>query len=113
VLGTAVLGAIVNAQLTGHLTDELRRLGVPTNFQGIVIDAVEHGGLPNSAQTSAAVNEYGSLVNKVIGAAYDAFYSGLHAALLVSAIVVLCAAVVAAFGFGRTPSTPPQAASSE
>jgi EmrB/QacA subfamily drug resistance transporter len=113
VLGTAVLGAIVNAQLTGHLTDELRRLGVPTNFQGIVIDAVEHGGLPNSGQTAAAVNQYGSLVNKVIDAAYDAFYAGLHAALLVSAIVVLCAAVVAAVGFGRTPSTPPQAASSE
>ena len=62
---------------------------------------MEHGGLPNSGQASSAADQYGSIVNRVIKAAYDAFYSGLHAALLVSAIVVLCAAVLAAFGFKR------------
>jgi len=106
VLGTAVLGAIVNAQLTGHLSDQLRRLGVPANFQSIVIGAVEHGGLPNGAQTSSAVSQYGSIVNKVIDAAYGAFYSGLHVCLLVSAIVVLCAAAIAAVGFSRPDMTP-------
>ncbi len=113
VLGTAVLGAIVNAQLTGHLTDQLRKLGVPASFQGIVIDAVEHGGLPSGSQTSAAVQQYGSLVNKVIDAAYNAFYAGLHAALLMSAVVVLCAALVAAVGLARSTSTSPRTSTSE
>ncbi|HEX7106907.1 MAG TPA: MFS transporter [Acidothermaceae bacterium] len=112
VLGAAVLGAIVNAQLTGRLSDQLHALGVPASFQGLVLDAVEHGGLPTGAQTSAAVDQYGSIVQKVINAAYDAFYSGLHAALLVSAVVVLCAAALAAVGLKRG-GVPPQAASSE
>jgi hypothetical protein len=85
---------------------------VPASFQGLVLDAVEHGGLPTGAQTSAAVDQYGSIVQKVINAAYDAFYSGLHVALLVSAVVVLCAAALAAVGLKRG-GVPPQAASSE
>jgi hypothetical protein len=105
VVGTAVLGAIVNAQLTSQLTDQLRRLGVPANFQGIVIGAVEHGGLPSGSQTGSAVDQYGSIVTKVIDAAYGAFYSGLHACLLISAVVVLGAAIVAAVGFARTDTT--------
>lgn len=106
VVGTAVLGAIVNAQLTSHLTGELRRLGIPANFQGIVINAVEHGGLPSGSAPSSAVQEYGSIVNKVINAAYDAFYAGLHVALLVSAAVVLVASVVAAVLYRRPVASP-------
>lgn len=102
VVGTAVLGAIVNAQLTTHLTEQLRRLGVPANFQGIVIGAVEHGGLPSGEQSTSAAAQYGEIVNEVISAAYDAFYAGLHVCLLVSAVVVLVSAVVAAAGFRRT-----------
>ena len=99
VVGTAVLGAIVNGQLTSHLTSQLRALGVPANFQGIVIGAVEHGGLPSGSESSSAVAQYGSVVTKVINAAYAAFYDGLHVCLIVSAIVVLVAAAVAAVGF--------------
>jgi predicted MFS family arabinose efflux permease len=110
VLGTAVLGAIVNAQLTSHLTAQLHSLGIPASFQGLVIDAVEHGGLPNSSQTSSAVAQYGKIVNEVIDAAYKAFYAGLHVSLLVSAAIVLAAAIVAAVLFRQArpaDSTPP------
>jgi len=72
---------------------------VPANFQGIVIGAVEHGGLPSGSESSSAVAQYGSVVTKVINAAYAAFYDGLHVCLIVSAIVVLVAAAVAAVGF--------------
>jgi MFS family permease len=50
VTGVAVLGALVNAQLSSHLTGQLRHLGVPASFQGIVINAVETGGVPSSGQ---------------------------------------------------------------
>jgi EmrB/QacA subfamily drug resistance transporter len=101
VTGVAILGALVNAQLHASLTSRLKHLGIPANFQSIVINAVETGGVPSSGRTKgaggAAGAGQGTLVQEVIHAAYDAFYSGLHAALLLSAILVLVAGV---FTFG-------------
>jgi MFS family permease len=41
VVGVAVLGALVNSQLHADLAARLRHLGIPANFQSIVIKAIE------------------------------------------------------------------------
>jgi EmrB/QacA subfamily drug resistance transporter len=95
VTGVAILGALVNAQLRSSLTSRLHHLGIPANFQSIVIRAVETGGVPSSGNTNGAGGSagagQGALVQEVIHAAYSAFYAGLHAALLLSAFLVLAA----------------------
>jgi predicted MFS family arabinose efflux permease len=95
VTGVAILGALVNAQLRSSLTGRLKHLGIPANFQSIVIHAIETGGVPPSGNTKgaggAAGAGQGSLVQEVIRAAYSAFYAGLHAALYLSAFLVLAA----------------------
>jgi EmrB/QacA subfamily drug resistance transporter len=97
VTGVAILGALVNSQLHASLTSRLEHLGIPANFQSIVIRAVETGGVPSSGNTQGAGGSAGAgqgkLVQEVIHAAYNAFYAGLHAALLLSAILVIVAGV--------------------
>ncbi len=98
VTGVAVLGALTYAQLNADLTARLNELGVPAAFQSIVIDAVETGGVPangNGTDNPAAAGQ-GEIVQKVINAAYHAFETGLHAALYLSAGLMLVAAVLAA-----------------
>jgi EmrB/QacA subfamily drug resistance transporter len=101
VMGAAVLGALVNSQLRSSLVGSLKHLGIPDSFQSIVINAIETGGVPSSTNTKGAGGAeaagQGSLVQEVIHAAYNAFYSGLHAALLLSAILVLAAGLFAFF----------------
>jgi EmrB/QacA subfamily drug resistance transporter len=99
VTGVAVLGALVNARLSSSLISRLHRLGIPANFQSIVIHAVETGGVPSSGNTAGAGGAEGAgqggLVQEVINAAYSAFHSGLRAALYLSAILVLFAGLFA------------------
>ena len=54
VFGVAVLGAIVNGQLTGQLADRLRAIGIPPSFQSLVMHAVTGGGLGSSGAASGA-----------------------------------------------------------
>ena len=96
VFGVAVLGALVNANLTAQLLGKLHALGIPSAFQAIVLGAVETGNLPAGGSDSAAAKDYGAIVNKVIHAAYGAFRSGLDVSLVVSGVVMLLAAVIAA-----------------
>jgi EmrB/QacA subfamily drug resistance transporter len=104
VTGVAVLGALVNAQLSSSLTAKLRHLGIPANFQAIVIHAVETGGVPSGGNASGAGGAAGaghaSLVQQVINAAYAAFQDGLRAALYLSAALVFVAGVLAAVLLG-------------
>ncbi len=93
VFGTAILGAIVNAHLTSDLAGRLNQLGIPANFQAIVIDAIEKGTVPGGAPASATA-AYGPIVQQVINAAYGAFRAGLHVALLGSAVLIAGAALV-------------------
>jgi EmrB/QacA subfamily drug resistance transporter len=105
VTGVAVLGALVNAQLHSDLISKLTHLGIPANFQSIVVNAVETGGVPPSSQTSSAGGPgNAALVQQVIHAAYDAFQSGLHAALYLSAGLVIVAGILAAVTLGRERS---------
>jgi EmrB/QacA subfamily drug resistance transporter len=97
VFGVAVLGAIVNAQLTTGLSDKLRALGIPPNFRSIVIDAVTHGGGISASQAAQnpAAQGHLSLVLKVLGAAEDAAGRGVHRALLVAAAIAFASALAA------------------
>jgi MFS family permease len=92
VLGVAVLGALVNSQLNAHLVASLRSLGIPANFQSIVINAVETGTVPSAGQGAGPAGAgYGKIVQDVIHAAYSALHSGLRSALFLSAAIVLAA----------------------
>ncbi|WP_255450335.1 MFS transporter [Skermania sp. ID1734] len=95
VVGVAALGSMVNAQLNSDLVARLNQLGIPANFQAIVIDAIETGKVPQGGD-QAASQAYGPIVDKVINATYAAFHSGLQIALLVSGIMLLAAGVIAA-----------------
>jgi hypothetical protein len=69
------------------------------NFQSIVINALETGGVPPSGETAKASGPaagQGKLVQEVINAAYHAFQAGLHAALYLSAGLVIAAGALAA-----------------
>lgn len=102
VLGVAVLGALFNGRLTEDLTERLTELGVPAPFQSVVIDAVKTGAAPRGGEGAAGAEAvYGSIVEKVIGAAYQAFHTGLSVSLLVAGAVILASGVIAWTTFGR------------
>jgi EmrB/QacA subfamily drug resistance transporter len=100
VFGVAVLGSIVNSKLTGQLAARLKALGIPPNLQSLVIHAVDGGGgglnsgVAHSAEHSKNPS-VATLANKVVNAAYQAFGSGLHVALEISAVLLIIGAVVA------------------
>ena len=96
VTGVAVLGALVNTELRATLTSKLTHLGIPANFQALVIHALETGRVPPSGKPAGAPPGEGSLVRQVIQAAYAAFQAGLHVALYLSAGLVLGAGLLAA-----------------
>src|SRR5580658_5795802 len=92
VTGVAVLGSLVYSQLRSSLTIQMTHLGIPAAFQTLVANALETGQVPRN---TSAYSGYGKLVQEVIGAAYTAFHNGLHAALYLSAGLVLAAGLLA------------------
>ena len=107
VFGVAILGAIVDAKLTGDLAAKLKQIGIPPNFQSLVERAIQTGGASSGGQASAAEHsknaEISRIATKVVHAAYDAFGSGLHLALLVSGLLILVGGVVATFTIRHSP----------
>ncbi len=105
VFGVAILGAIVNAKLTGDLAARLKSIGIPPSFQALVEHAIQTGGASSGGAASSAEHSKNAAVatiaKKVINAAYDAFGQGLHEALLVSGVLILAGAVVAFFTIHR------------
>ena len=96
VAGVAILGSIVNGQLTVDLVRRLTAIGIPKAFQNQVITAVTTGSF--SQQASAAVSQHKSLqeiVDKVVTAAYGAFSHGLDIALMMAGALMLLSALVA------------------
>ncbi|MFF3566221.1 MFS transporter [Nocardia jiangxiensis] len=100
VVGVAALGSLVNSFLNSDLTSRLNQLQIPANFQAIVIDAIETGNVPAGGDQAASA-AYGPIVDKVITATYAAFHRGLDVALLVSAVMILLAAVLTAISLPR------------
>ncbi|MFI1911672.1 MFS transporter [Nocardia sp. NPDC020380] len=95
VVGVAALGSLVNSFLNADLGTRLNQLGVPSSFQALVINAIETGQVPNGGDAAASA-QFGPIVGKVINATYAAFHRGLDVALLVSAVMMLLAAVITA-----------------
>jgi EmrB/QacA subfamily drug resistance transporter len=105
VTGVAVLGALVASRLQSDLASSMQHLGLSKGIQAYVIQGVEEGAEPSSGNASGAGGAAGAghagLVQEVIRAAYNAFQSGLHAALLLSAILVLVAGLFSFVLLGR------------
>ena len=91
---------LVISQLRSSLTVQLNHLGIPAQFQALVINAIETGQIPQNTSSYAG---FGKLVQEVIGAAYTAFHNGLHAALYLSAGLALAAAVLSAITLRSHP----------
>jgi EmrB/QacA subfamily drug resistance transporter len=90
VTGVAILGSLVYSQLHASLVTQMNHLGVPIQFQGLVINAIETGTIPKNPNYN-----YGKIVQEVINAAYTAFHDGLRAALYLSAALAVLGAVLA------------------
>jgi predicted MFS family arabinose efflux permease len=114
VFGVAVLGAVVDTQLTSHLVSELKVLGIPGTFQGLIQHAITAGGegaLTNQERQRAAqyvlthpnVN-VDKITHDATQAAYHAFFVGLDIALLLSGAMLLAAAIVAYFTVRSDPA---------
>jgi len=106
VAGVAILGSIVNGQLTVRLTQRLIQLGIPQSYRAEIITAVTNGTMNAQVQgirgqSSAAVQV---IIDKVVAAALSAFAHGLDLALGISSVLLLASAVVAfsTGGAGRT-----------
>ena len=105
ITGVAVLGSLVISHLRSSLTAQLHHLGIPAQFQALVINAIETGQIPKNTSAYAG---FGQIVQEVISAAYTAFHNGLHAALYLSAGLALAAGLLA---FITLPSRPADAGS--
>jgi hypothetical protein len=97
VAGVAILGSIVNGQLTVNLTQRLIAVGVPAAYRGEVISAITTGTLSQqqkalSGHTTAAIRH---VIDIVVQAAYNAFTTGLNLALTISCFLLLASALVA------------------
>jgi EmrB/QacA subfamily drug resistance transporter len=97
VTGVAILGSIVNGQLTVNLTHRLTQIGVPPSFRQEIIEDVVTGTAASKASaesrgSSAAVRH---IINEVVHAAYGAFTHGLNLALTVSGILLLVSGAIA------------------
>jgi MFS family permease len=97
VFGVAVLGSVVNAQLTGGLAEKLVRLHIPLVYRNVVIQFVTTGGNLATAENSPGVKGHAKLIAKVLLAAEGSAGHGVHLALRIAAGIVLAAAVVALF----------------
>jgi EmrB/QacA subfamily drug resistance transporter len=97
VFGVAVLGAIVNAQLTSGLTEKLVKLGIPAQFRQLVIEFVTTGGNLTTVENSPATRGHEKIVAKVLLAAEGSAGHGIHLALRVGWVIVFAAAIVALF----------------
>lgn len=107
VVGVAVLGSVVNGQLTVNLTHRLAQIGIPKQFRSLVITAVTTGSVNQKASAVHGGKGLQEIINKVVGAAYGAFAQGLDLALMAAGALMLLAMIVAALTIrARTPSHP-------
>ena len=99
VIGTAVLGAIVNASLVSNATAQLDALGLGS-LKGFVTSAILNGGIDIGGSVSGSDPD----TQKLVQALYDAFHSGLEVALLLSAATVFVAGTLAALTLRDQPA---------
>src|SRR5271165_2128519 len=102
VTGIAVLGSLVFSQLNASLTTYLQQLGVPLVYKSFIIQFIETGQVVGINANNYSTSN--SEVAKVIGAAYSAFGDGVHAALYLSAGLVLLAGLLAFVTLREAPT---------
>jgi EmrB/QacA subfamily drug resistance transporter len=97
VTGVAILGSIVNGQLTVNLTNRLIQLGIPASYRSIIINAVITGSVSKQAEAEGKQSSAGvrKIINEVVHAAYAAFTHGLNLALSVSGLLLLVSGGIA------------------
>ncbi len=99
VTGVAILGSIVNGQLTVNLTRRLAEIGVPASFRQEIIEDVVTGTAASqaSAESRGKSTAIRHIINEVVHAAYGAFTHGLDLALSVSGLLLLASGAIAYF----------------
>ena len=115
VAGVAILGSIVNGQLTVNLTQRLIQLGIPASFRAQIVTAVTTGTV--NAQVSGLRGKSSAtvqaIIDKVVAAAYSAFAHGLDLALSISGALLVLSAVIAYWsGSGENVGAEPPASPS-
>jgi len=105
VAGVAILGSIVNGQLTVNLTQRLIEIGIPASFRAQIVTAVTTGTV--NAQVSGLRGKSSAtvqaIIDKVVAAAYSAFAHGLDLALSISGALLVLSAIIAYWtGSGET-----------
>jgi hypothetical protein len=115
VLGVAVLGAIVSAQLLSGLTARLERVGIPVGYRHIVIDAIRNGSpIPKEPKASGGLlnqivaNLKQSVIDRVVDAGKSAYVDSLRTALLVGVGVLVAGAVGVIWLSRHTESNTPE-----
>ena len=94
--GVAILGSVVNGQLTVHLTQRLVQLGIPAPYRAQVITAVTTGQVNNELRgLGHLTGSVKKIVDTVVAAAYQAFTHGVDLALGASVVLLVISAVVA------------------
>ena len=99
VAGVAILGSIVNGQLTVNLMHRLAAIGIPQSFRAEIVTAITTGTLNSkvSAYNGVSNATIRAIIAKVTDAAYSAFTRGLNLALGASALLLVASAAVAYF----------------
>jgi EmrB/QacA subfamily drug resistance transporter len=107
VTGVAVLGALVFSQVNANISTHLQQLNVSASekaailqYKSIIIQFIETGQA--TGITASNYNTHSGIVGEVVGAAYGAFGDGVHAALYVSAGLMLLAGLLAAIALRKT-----------
>jgi len=93
VVGVAALGAIVNSRLTSEFGAKLADRGVTGASKNFILRMLETGG---DAATGIDIAHPDPLIKPLVDDATAAFRSGLHLALIVSAVLIAVAAVLIA-----------------
>jgi hypothetical protein len=98
VVGVAALGAIVNGFLTHDFTSTLRARGTGQQVIDYILGLIETGG---SDARNIDIAHPPEIIKDLVDAAAAAFRTGMHVALLVSAALILVAALATALVPGR------------
>ena len=103
VFGVAVLGALVNAQLTGALEHRLAALHIPHAYFQTIIEFIETGAAPPGMTVGSGAGN--SIEDHVVAAVYGAFRNGLEQSLVLAGVGMLVAAAIAVRTLGprRSP----------
>jgi hypothetical protein len=95
VVGVAILGSIVNGQLTVNLVRRLTAIGIPKAYQSLVVSAVTTGTYQGEAKSAEKNHAIAQIVKEVVSAAYAAFGRGLSISLNIAGVLLLASAVLA------------------